>query len=93
MKFVTGMMFAAHWVRRCWCAVLLRRLVPRYNGSPTAQIACIWRLVVDIEGDSTNPEIVSWITGGVLLLLRACLLLACLLRLWACLPTFTVAFL
>jgi hypothetical protein len=48
---------------------------------------------VDIEGDSTNPEIVSWITGGVLLLLRACLLLACLLRLWACLPTFTVAFL
>lgn len=29
-----------------------------------AQIACVWRIVVDLEGDSARHEIVSWITGS-----------------------------
>ena len=29
----------------------------------SAQFACIWRIVVDIEGDSHDPDVQNWITG------------------------------
>jgi len=28
-----------------------------------AQIACLWRMIVDIEGDAMDPNSESWIQG------------------------------
>ena len=81
MKFVIGMLFAAHWVRRtamylidCLGAITvavvrLMRWV-RCGAFYFVQIACIWRIVVDIEGDAFDSEAHSWVQGEPLLVGR-----------------------
>ncbi len=55
-----SLMWTWHFRRVC---LLLPRYVHRASASGRPQIACIWRLIVDIEGSNEDPDNQSWITA------------------------------
>jgi hypothetical protein len=93
IKFVTGMVMAAHWVRPSsatppprlspilfgwvrvsvstllfWAVVGFFKDVPplplcfrTVHGVWCVQLACLWRVVVDLEGDAFSEKDVSWV--------------------------------
>ena len=90
IKFVTGMVMAAHWVRPSsaappprlsptlfgwvrvnvstllfWAVVGFLPPLPlcfrTVHGVSCVQLACLWRVVVDLEGDAFSEKDVSWV--------------------------------